>query len=637
MIDSSQILKSTQLPTLPTVAVQLVELSRNPNAEIREVVSAIRADPAITARILKATNSAYFGLSSQISSIDRAVPLLGTTVVTSLALTFSLDSAAVSSGPLADYYKKYWTQSVVQASAAEMIAPHCTEKLECEYFLIGLLLDIGRLAMLKAIPADYGMVVALAFDDQQELWVSEQQQLGVTHSEIGAQLMKEWGLHPTLISAVRNHHLDCDQLAELEGTEEFAVSKVATFIAAVGDYFCWSNQGSAWERIQLLGDKYFGLDENQLLEFLEQTRTRIDEAADLFSIDASAAPDVNELMAAANAQLAELAMRQHVASTQVVQEKETIERENQELRKQTLHDSLTKIYNRRFFDETLNKELSRCCRAAKTVGVVFADIDHFKQLNDTYGHQFGDEVLVAVAESFRRTLREADVLARYGGEEFVVLLYQPSEEGVQRAAERMRSELESMELTFEGQRVPVTASLGAVIAFPSREEKDLAEQLLKAADEAMYEAKQAGRNRVTFRSLMTAMDVWLTTQVKEMQFSRWLIRKGVADEQAIARAVAQLPSNHTRIGELAVKYGFFSEVEVGGILREQSQSGERFGETAIRKKLIQEKELVYLLAIQQEDPRVITEILGNLDLLTAETAELLLEQYLHEQAPLMRV
>jgi two-component system, cell cycle response regulator len=122
MLDQKRIWSSSQLPTLPGVAARLLELTRNPETDIRQVIEVISTDPAISAKILKSANSSFFGLSCEVRTIDRAVPLLGTTVSTSLALSFSLNDDAMSRGAVAEHYQAYWRQSIVQACAAEVLA-----------------------------------------------------------------------------------------------------------------------------------------------------------------------------------------------------------------------------------------------------------------------------------------------------------------------------------------------------------------------------------------------------------------------------------------------------------------------------------------------------------------------------------
>src|SRR5436190_17802335 len=155
MIDPQRIWQSAQLPTLPVVALKLIELSRSPSTPIAEIVATIKSDPAIVARLLKAANSSLFGLSSKVKSIDQAVVLLGTTAVTALALGFSLVDTSLCQGFLREAYTSFWLQSAVQATAAKIVGQRSSVANQEDLFLAGLLLDVGRVAMLKSIAREY--------------------------------------------------------------------------------------------------------------------------------------------------------------------------------------------------------------------------------------------------------------------------------------------------------------------------------------------------------------------------------------------------------------------------------------------------------------------------------------------------
>ena len=152
-------------------------------------------------------------------------------------------------------------------------------------------------------------------------------------------------------------------------------------------------------------------------------------------------------------------------------------------------DALTGIANRRTFEASLDREISRASRSGEQVTLVMVDVDKFKVLNDTHGHQVGDVVLKHVASSLARNCRDFDIAARYGGEEFAVILPSCSSAESLVAAERLRKGVAD-----EGAPVPVTASAG-VATFPTHA-SDMT-SLIKAADEALYESKRAGRDRVT--------------------------------------------------------------------------------------------------------------------------------------------
>jgi len=154
-------------------------------------------------------------------------------------------------------------------------------------------------------------------------------------------------------------------------------------------------------------------------------------------------------------------------------------------------DGLTGIFNRRYLETRLNEEIERSRRYDTILSVAMVDVDHFKRLNDEFGHLLGDEVLRQVACLLSQLLRKSDVVCRYGGEEFVVLLPQTSTEQALLVAEKLRRAIE--EWKFPGVPRAVTISVGVATCPDHATTRD---QLLKAADNALYTAKQTGRNRV---------------------------------------------------------------------------------------------------------------------------------------------
>jgi len=165
----------------------------------------------------------------------------------------------------------------------------------------------------------------------------------------------------------------------------------------------------------------------------------------------------------------------------------------EELKAQSIRDPLTGLFNRRYTEETLERELKGAARSKAPVGVVMIDVDHFKRVNDTHGHDGGDVVLKAIAELLRSRTRGHDVVSRLGGEELLVLLPGASLESAKAKAEALREAIAKLELTHRGRRVEVTASFG-VAAFP--EHGSEGPELLRAADQALYTAKRTGRDRV---------------------------------------------------------------------------------------------------------------------------------------------
>ena len=164
------------------------------------------------------------------------------------------------------------------------------------------------------------------------------------------------------------------------------------------------------------------------------------------------------------------------------------------LREQSVRDHLTGLFNRRYLEETLERELRRAERAGSTVAVIMLDIDNFKRFNDVHGHHSGDAVLRAIGAFLRACVRDSDIACRYGGEEFTLILPGASEEIAVARAERLRSEIHSVRTEIDiGTLAELTLSLG-VSVFPR--DGSTGESLLAASDAALYAAKAAGRNRV---------------------------------------------------------------------------------------------------------------------------------------------
>ncbi len=158
-------------------------------------------------------------------------------------------------------------------------------------------------------------------------------------------------------------------------------------------------------------------------------------------------------------------------------------------------DGLTRIFNRRYFDQRYLREILRARRYQRSLAILMIDIDHFKKYNDTFGHLMGDEVLKKVARELERNIRRADILCRYGGEEFVIVLPEIDMEHASMVAEKLRTAVSRAVIHGE-EKMPnknITISIG-VAAFPESGEDGL--KLLEKADQALYRAKKNGRNRV---------------------------------------------------------------------------------------------------------------------------------------------
>jgi len=160
-------------------------------------------------------------------------------------------------------------------------------------------------------------------------------------------------------------------------------------------------------------------------------------------------------------------------------------------------DALTGVFNRRYLMDQLLSELERSKRYKHPLSLMLCDVDHFKKVNDTYGHQTGDEVLIQFAKILNQSLRETDWIARYGGEEFVVVLPETTLEGAELVAERCRALVADTQINTSSQVLNITASFGVSGWQPGMADDLILDKLIAAADIGVYSSKSGGRNRVT--------------------------------------------------------------------------------------------------------------------------------------------
>ena len=172
------------------------------------------------------------------------------------------------------------------------------------------------------------------------------------------------------------------------------------------------------------------------------------------------------------------------------------------LREQSIRDPLTRLFNRRFPEESFERELQLAARKKQSVAVLFLDLDHFKRFNDTFGHDAGDLVLQSLADQLRNFFRATDLCCRYGGEEFAIILPEATSKDAATRANTLRLEVKSLRLQYKKQSLgQLTLSVG-VAAFP--ENGSTSSELLKIADQCLYESKERGRDVVTVPSTQNA-------------------------------------------------------------------------------------------------------------------------------------
>ena len=482
MIDSTsklleRILQSPRLPSLPTIALKVLDLAQQPDVDFRHIAEAIQHDPALSTKILKTVNSAFYGQAREVATVSRALQVLGLNSVKTLALGFSLVGKLDTSQGKSFDHVTYWRRSLYTATAARILSRRAGIVQQEEAFIGGLLQDMGMVALSQALGAEYDTVLQKAAGDHAQLREHELQLLGVDHAEVGAALAETWKLPPVLVAPIRHHE-------EPDGVDPELLTLVRSVSLGnrVADIFLSADgEGAALETYYAQAKTWFDIPRDEAEPVLKEIHTETENLGNLFELPTGNLGNPDEILARANEALMQLTLQSQQENTQLINKVRT--------------DALTGVGNRRALDQYVREQFERATPDGPA-SVLFSDLDHFKRFNDTHGHALGDRVLVVFAETLRRTVGDQGTVFRYGGEEFTIVCPNTDRATAARIAEQVcRAVEQNTEISAEdGRALTVTCSIG--VATHSGDSFKSVEQLVHAADEAVYAAKAAGRNAV---------------------------------------------------------------------------------------------------------------------------------------------
>lgn len=478
-----RVLKSPRLPSLPTIAIEVIDLVQQKDVNIKQIAHTISHDPALSSKILKTVNSAFYGQSHSIATISHALVVLGLNSVKTLALGFSLVPNLRESGGEGFDHVGFWRRSLYSAVAAKTLAKQVGVVQQEEVFIGGLLQDLGMLAMNQVLGDEYRAILAEAQDNHRKLWQLERAKFGgLDHAIVGGTLAQRWNLPPLLINPIRYHEDFADAPEEL-----LPLIRSIVLGGRLADVFVNESNGEALETYYNLCNEWFSISREQAEGLFRTIHETTVEMKRLFDLPTGVLENPDEILARATETLQNISLQQSLQTTR-------LEQQNQELTQKATTDSLTGVANRGRFNEFIAEQFDIASQL-EPLGVLFMDVDHFKKFNDTYGHQMGDRVLVEVASVLKKASPAKALVARYGGEEFSIIIPGMTRADSAALAEKVRGMIQSHDVnTDDGQTLHVTASIGVAAyegAFFTRPE-----QLVKAADQAVYAAKKSGRNCV---------------------------------------------------------------------------------------------------------------------------------------------
>ena len=486
-----------ELPSPPAIAVQILNIVKKEDFSLQDLAKILTADPALTGKVLRIANSGFYSLRSEVTSVEKALTLLGTNLIKNIALSFVITKNLHQSANDNFDFDYFWRRSITSAVAAELLSTTLQVKNE-DAFVTALFHDIGVLIMFLSKGENYALLLKERKSTGTHLIDLEKQAYGFNHQQLGATLIASWGLPEKISEPIRYHHTNSMAPDEHQAMTE--ILRVADQLSAI-----YSDSHAA-EKVRLLQDEMleiFALDAEQVRELVDQVATTSIEILQMFELDPGDMKPYSQMLQEANAELGRL----NLSYEQLVMElKESNEKSelltkelldaNSRLKELVFRDGLTGLYNHRYFQEIYTKELARAQRYQSCVSLIMFDIDFFKKVNDGYGHPAGDLVLMNISRVIERAIRPSDIASRYGGEEFTIVLPQTNEAGMRVFAERLRRSVEGMVTVAGAEQIKVTISSGGVTFSPEQTELSK-EILIDSADRALYLSKQNGRNQVT--------------------------------------------------------------------------------------------------------------------------------------------
>jgi diguanylate cyclase (GGDEF)-like protein len=476
------------VPSLPAVALQVLDICQSPDSGIDELATVVSRDPALAAKVLQMANSPFYNRGHEVTSLQRAAMLLGRRAMTVLALGFSLSAELPRQGTAGGLeLSQVWHRSLVNAVMGRSLALRGGSTLGEEVFLAGLLSHLGKIVLAQSAPERYQQAV-----DAGGGWPSEMTEravLGFTSSEVAEAVLRQWGV-PDLIVLGASYAERFDALPADASDEARRLVEITALTLLASSVFFEPDNHDRLARFSVEAERRLGLDDAGIDELVEKLQRGLDEIAAILSIELPSGCSYAAILDQARMQVVAI-------SLDAVMDLASSEKRADELATLAQTDPLTGLPNRAALDEFLARQVELRLHGPRpeALGVLMIDIDHFKSVNDTYGHQLGDEVLRTVGSALAAITRESELMCRYGGEEFCLVLPQTSPIGLMRTAERLRVAVAAIEVPDgRGGTLRITASFGGACAAWVRTGGD-GRALVELADRWLYRAKRNGRDR----------------------------------------------------------------------------------------------------------------------------------------------
>lgn len=484
----TQLSSCRDLPTLPGVAVELLACIRKSEVDLRELSDIICRDPALTAKILGMLNSPQYGLKKEVSSIHHASALLGLKNIQTVALSFALVRGMRKSDLEGFDYNRFWKRSILSAAAAQILGELRKTPNGEELFLSALLQDIGMLALQAIVPSEYGTLNQKAGKDHTKLFALERDEFGVDHAEVGGWLAEQWSLPEVFRLSIQGSHSPerIEVPEKLKSTID--VVAISGWLAEVwldrSDSMVYL-RGRSWSQLVR------GMRKGEIKRVASQMRSWLSDLSALFELQVEDCKQAAQIMLESRDQLVKLNLETLQHTLEESDLNRCLSDRNQDLREKCFRDSITNLHNRAYLESFLSDQFVLDAAKSVPTSVIFCDIDHFKQVNDSNGHDAGDNCLAQLARLIKGKTRRYDHVVRWGGDEFVLVLTNTDHSAAVRIVERLLKAVQQTSFRLDsGASIPLRISVGCA-THNKKTRFSCLEALVGAADLELIKARNS--------------------------------------------------------------------------------------------------------------------------------------------------
>lgn len=476
----NRIRQCESLPTLPAVAVQVLELVRDPRSELTQLARLVSKDPALASKILRTANSTIYCRPKKVSKLTEALSVLGLQTVRVLVLGFSLVRN------LRNYKNRgfrpldYWKRAIYSATAALTLAQRIHLELQEEAFVAALLMDLGMLVLDEVLGEQYGQINGKA-RTHNELFKLEESLLQATHAEVSGLMADTWGIPQVLAVPMATHH----NPTSVQDPKLRQLAHVCYLAGRCADVFVEESAAMAIGELREHCLREYQLIEADCDGLLNQISRRTGEIAPLFDITINATVSYETVLKKANDSIIQMTLA----------DQEQTRRERRNMEAQVWIDPLTRLANRLRLDAMISEHFAASPAKLQPLSLVLIRIDHFEQIRQEQGQAGADAAVKQLAQHADKSARSRDLVARFDHDTVGLLLPSASRAQAVALAESIRRDVHAAPIDVGRVTFPITVSGGVASVETETPFKEPA-HLIKAAELALEAAKSSGGNRV---------------------------------------------------------------------------------------------------------------------------------------------